>query len=176
MCVIVCALHVRVCVMHSQVRCVKRVLGQPWREIQSMLPTLPFVAEPGPSEASSTQSSLNSSSTREGTFGSEGGGEDGGIDGESEAIGGGDEEEDGVLIRVGNTTSTSTRSGCASNSSSSKAQSGAWVSPLMVSAAVAQELRIQAEAYLNDRSHRRFSEMSKALHLDGQGTGNTQHN
>jgi len=170
--------------MHSQVRCVKRVLGQPWRDIQSILPTLPFVAGPGPSEASN-QSSLNSSGTiegtarGEGTVGREEGDEDGGIDGESEAIGGGDEGENGVLIRVGCTNSTSTTSGRASNSSNSssgKDQSGAWVSPLVVSAAVARELRVQAEAYLNDRSHRRFSEMSKALHLDGQGTGNTQHN
>jgi uncharacterized spore protein YtfJ len=33
----------------AKVRCVKRVLGQPWAAVQSLLPSLPFVAGPGPS-------------------------------------------------------------------------------------------------------------------------------
>ena len=82
-------------------------------------------------------------------------------------IGGSEEEGNSVLIRVGGLDhSHGSLSGC--KSSSSKDQDGAWVSPTVVSAAVAQELRLQAETYLNDRSHRRFTEMSKALQLDNQ--------
>jgi len=148
------------------VRCVKRVLGQPWHDVQSILPSLPFEAAPGPVGdciESNSSSDKGCCSSSEGVAGASG-------RGEPVTIGGSEEEENSVLIRVGGLDhSHGSLSGCkSSSSSSSKDQDGAWVSPTVVSAAVAQELRLQAETYLNDRSHRRFTEMSKALQLDNQ--------
>lgn len=121
-----------------KVRCVKRVLGQPWAAVQSLLPSLPFVAGPGPNS---------------GGGGGDGGG-GGGESGERAAGGGGeaDEEAPGVCVRVGD----------------DGGGGGAWVSPVAVSAAVAKELRLRAEAYLNDKSHRTFGQMATALR-QGQG-------